>query len=829
MQKKIWKKESARQPNTGFSMITVIIAVAFAGIMALLVIYLAMANFQMKMTGLKSTDSFYTAEQALEEIRTGLQEDVAEAMSTAYTEVMEKYNQNVNDTDESMDVQRQNAYKTYFVNDLKERLKNSTDSTQYDMEKLRAYVDLDKKDSFDKDAESLVVTNPEGSAPIMNSSNTKGILLKNLKVIYVDAKGHASVIETDIRLSIPPLQFPTPSTLPDLMNMIVVANRGIVCEGGNLTKENQIEGSVYAGLLPENLGHATATSGIGKLSKNSILLKSGANLELSKGDRVVCQGKVSLQSQSEFSSGKEVTLWARGVDVTSAEVHLTGTTYLADDLTVEKGESSNVELSGEYYGYGNPDSAKASKNSAAYESEKSADLSSAIVINGKNTTLNLSGLEKLMLAGKSYISSSALPSKVTDANKNENDVITGESLTVKGTQAAYLLPASLLGADTDTASYQNPMSYSDYNAMMKAMNNQLQIKKNTQVAAFGNRTLSEIGVDADKPVQTVFYNDNTAKGGGFVYFYLNFTSDEKAAEFMQNYYSNNPTMKAAMDGYLSFYFNEDSGISLKDPTAYLRYVTNGNTLSYDGKTKNGKLDEASDATVSQKLKEEQTSYQNMWYALNRKMIGSYDLLKTEVKEDNEKNGITHDETDANRSVFDNLVNEKAMVQFVEKQDSTNKTYTFTASEEDGALQAIMAHNGISSSFQVMENGKKVSKTISGTNKTLVIDEEKAKKLRLVVCTGNVEISENVEFYGIIMAGGTITLKEGAKLVSSPLEAAKVFQAQVNNDNVSPQDFFWEGDKYVLGNSSSGDSEEDDKNRDVYQAKDYVGYENWKKK
>ncbi len=809
-------------------MITVIIAVAFAGIMALLVIYLAMSNFQMKMTRLKSTDSFYTAEQALEEIRTGLQEDVAEAMSTAYTEVMEKYNQSSKDADESMDIQRQNAYKTYFLNDLKERLKDSTDSTKYDMEKLRAYVDLDKEDSFDSETESLVVTNPEGKTPILNSDTAKGILLKNLKVIYVDAKGHASVIETDIRLSIPPLQFPTPSTLPDLMNMIVVANRGIVCEGGNLTKGNQIEGSVYAGLLPENPGKANTADGIGKLSKNSILLESGANLELSKGDRVVCQGKIALQSQSEFTSGKEVTLWAKGVDVTSAEVHLTGTTYLADDLTVEKGSGSNVELSGEYYGYGNPESAKASKNSQAYQSEKSADLSSAIVINGKNTTLNLSGLEKLMLAGKSYIASSEL-SGIGTQTTNESDVITGESLTVKGTQAAYLLPASLIGAEGDNTSYQNPMSYTDYSEMMKASSNQLKIKMDTQVSAFGNRTLNEIGVDADNPVQTVFYNDNTAKGGGFVYFYLNFTSDEKAAAFMQSYYNENPSLKTAMDSYLSFYFDKNSGITLNDPTAYLRYVTNGNTLSYDGTTASGKLDSASDAKISQKLKEEQTSYQNMWYALNRKMIGSYDLLKTEVKEDNEKNGITHDETDAKRSVFDNLVNEKALVQFVEKQDKTNKTYTFTASEEDGGLQAIMAHNGISSTFQIMENGNKVEKTIEGTNQTLVIDSQKAKKLRLVVCTGNVEISEDVEFYGIIMAGGTITLKEGAKLVSSPLEAAKVFQSQVNQDNVSPQDFFWEGDKYVLGNSSSSDSEDEKKNSDVYQAKDYVSYENWKKK
>ena len=67
----------------------------------------------------------------------------------------------------------------------------------------------------------------------MSAKNTEnnGVLLKNLKVIYVDEKGHAAIICTDIRLLVPEVQFPTPSTLPDLMNMIVVADKGIICEG----------------------------------------------------------------------------------------------------------------------------------------------------------------------------------------------------------------------------------------------------------------------------------------------------------------------------------------------------------------------------------------------------------------------------------------------------------------------------------------------------------------------------------------------------------------------------------------------------------------------
>ena len=53
--------------NRGFSLITVILAVAFIAILGLLVLYLALQNFRMKATDIKGKDSFYTAEQALEE------------------------------------------------------------------------------------------------------------------------------------------------------------------------------------------------------------------------------------------------------------------------------------------------------------------------------------------------------------------------------------------------------------------------------------------------------------------------------------------------------------------------------------------------------------------------------------------------------------------------------------------------------------------------------------------------------------------------------------------------------------------------------------------
>ena len=68
------KQQFFEKKDSGFSLITVMVSVSFIAIMGLLVLYLSLNNFQMKHTDIKGKDSFYTAEQALEEIRPYVEE-----------------------------------------------------------------------------------------------------------------------------------------------------------------------------------------------------------------------------------------------------------------------------------------------------------------------------------------------------------------------------------------------------------------------------------------------------------------------------------------------------------------------------------------------------------------------------------------------------------------------------------------------------------------------------------------------------------------------------------------------------------------------------------
>jgi len=795
------RRVDSRQYNKGFSLFTVIVSVAFVGILGMLVLYMAMSNFYMKITDLKGKDSFYTAERAIEEIKVGLQEEVGDAMSEAYIEVLETYNET--GTDKSQDESRQERFRNAFYPKLAQRIEKCL-GEKGGLQKR--YVDLKVEEN-----ETLIIVDPSLSVLDFETqkieANSK-VVLKNLKAIYVDSKGRASIIKTDIQLGIPNVKFATPSTLPDLMNMVVVANSGIVCETEKDSvnpKGIEMKGSIYAGLLKDD----TTVQEIGN-NNTSIWVKSNAQLNILSGDKLVCGGEINLANGSTFTSNSGVALWAKGLTMASANASLLGNTYFADDLTVASGSrSSKITIAGNYYGYGSVESAKQSYYEPEYKNKTDAELSSAIAINGKSTILDLSGVQKLMLAGKNYISA---PGKA---------VMTGESITVKGTQLAYLAPAEILGTDSDKSeNMHNPMTYEEY-LESDLVQNTVPVKWDAAVESWNGKTLRDIGVDESEPVQEVFYGDNSESSGGFVYFYLNFTNAGNAAKFMKEYYQENSDIKEQMDQYLSFYFQknanqENTGIYVKDSESYLLYVTNGNILSYDGSEEEGKLYNATYPEFSKRLIQDQISYQNMWCALNRKMITDYEKLNTEVRDPEDDTVLPHSEQDLNRTVFDNLVNERKVKDFVKNE--SDKKYQYP---KDDDARFIMCNNGTKT-----DNGE------AGTGKTLVITKDNEESLRLVVCTGDVEIAEDVNFKGIIMAKGKIILNPGARLEAAPVDAAKVFQEQLEDENfqeqnLKAQDFFWDGDQYVLGNTTDN-SQNTDKELSTYNLADCVTYANWKK-
>ena len=117
-----WKKS---RDNRGMSLVMVIGTVALVSILVVIVLSLSLMNIQMKSVYKKSADNFYDAEAAMDEIRTGLQQDVADAATTAYLSVMSQYS-----ASSYQDAVRQSTFRELYRKELKKKI-GQTDGNYY--------------------------------------------------------------------------------------------------------------------------------------------------------------------------------------------------------------------------------------------------------------------------------------------------------------------------------------------------------------------------------------------------------------------------------------------------------------------------------------------------------------------------------------------------------------------------------------------------------------------------------------------------------------------------------------------------------------------------
>ena len=93
-----------------------------------------------------------------------------------------------------------------------------------------------------------------------------------------------------------------------------------------------------------------------------------------------------------YGSSKRAEIWAGDIDIDklsdNSSLTIIGDMFIADDLEVT-GSNSTVSLFGTYTGFGKANDITGLKDSS-------------IAVNGKGTTLDLSGIEKLIIGGNAY-------------------------------------------------------------------------------------------------------------------------------------------------------------------------------------------------------------------------------------------------------------------------------------------------------------------------------------------------------------------------------------------------------------------------------------------
>ena len=226
---------------------------------------------------------------------------------------------------------------------------------------------------------------------------------------------------------------------------------------GNIGRETA-NSSVYSGIYVNGKGNVLNLQSDIISVNGCIAADNGAKID---GSRVSDNSNQTTQS---FLVAKNL-LTAAGSGDGSASILLNANFRISDDLEINAPDSK-VTLRGSYYGYSyaldEDNVMKTHLTSTAAGNQLSADRtkrhtnSSAILVNGKNSKLDLSGLDNLVVNGRSYID--LLSAQSSDEDKVV-DIETADSISVKSNQLTYRVQetapvnGSLKTLDTDGVNY----------------------------------------------------------------------------------------------------------------------------------------------------------------------------------------------------------------------------------------------------------------------------------------------------------------------------------------------------------------------------------------
>ena len=759
----------------------VVVAMAIVAVLAVTVLWIALMNLQMKVTDEKNTDNFYSAEGVLDQICTGLQGDISKAYSAGYTKVMENY------SDSSInEAGRQSNFAQEYLKSLKTSLEYDSTGMTFNMGKLIQYVDpklLEKKDNQPRAIIKSTNADVNGNGQLKVYQNR--VVLNGLRVEYTDEKGFKSIIETDISLGVPSMSFTASGGVPELFTYSLVGNEGLEITSGPNNKVN-LSGNLYAG-CKNAAGTGTSTTSV-TIPNNATLDVKDTSYMIAEGDievgdfagkdtATIKKNMAGVSNNSTLSVDSQCQLWTSNINVNGAKVNLDGMTYVADDMTL-KGTGSKVTLgknnknnNAKYVGFGN--------GGADKENPVAGD-SSAIIINGREASLDMSNIRELMLAGTAYINTQAIVNSSGVGTENSN-VPMGESISVKGDQIAYLVPPECIGtsgdgADAKSLYNKNPLSYKEYKDITATGQDQpryTEINANV-VSIKTGKALSAYLPESktiDNCIKKVFV-PSTDDNGGLVYYYVNLPTN-KAAEYYRDYFGADSDK---LNRYTKFYtdsiqVNEAASIY----TAGNYSIYDGNNLSLlKGIADGVDMDAQSDAL------------QRTYTALNSKLLTNYSDLPTNAE---------------SVSLFTNIVN------------NTN-------------LQKIVQNSGNKHIFETEYQGKKYQAIVINGDYTYG-EKDKSHNVDIIVATGDVTLND--DFTGTIVAKGRIIVNKkqceidnGTQELFKALLLEKVSDA---DDALHLYDVFMDGANY-LGNVSSFSNKKEADTKIDYAT--LITYQNWTK-
>ena len=814
-----------KRDDRGSAIVVVIIAMALIGILASAILWSSYMNYMIKLADIRNKNSFYSAETVMEQIMAGMQHEASAAITLSYQDVMKNWGNNHNPDDlYGSEEYRYHQFVTTYLDTL---VKNLTDPLKgtgfYSLKVLQDFVDDDLFTGVD-------VAEWESSSCRMELVNNASLVLYDVRVSYTDENDYVSIIHTDISIDVPKLVFYQNGSIDSLYEYSLIGNTGIRTEDGSGAA--LVDGSIYAG--------ADDVLGGGGITVNS-----ASSMTVKEGKLVISKGDISVKGPSAGFIVRDVPeygarVYAAGLNLENGTLSLDSKTYVSNDLILS-GNGSRATLTKEYYGYGSSVATGMTESEAVNTS-----LSSAIIINGRNATVDMSGVTRLLLAGRANIGQSLTTGPAGSGTPGgpagtSKAVLMGESIAVKSGQIAYLVPAECIGTlDGKTMVGQNPLNSkmaTDMDAYKDRYGTDFaEVDFNKPVYKLDNKTLSDFGVTDMTHIRKVYaqYNSADSENKTLAYYYLVMDKDQ-AAEYFEQYYNFN-TNKEAIDSYFKKY--AAGGIILGDHTSEnTQYTILGNSL------------------VSSALSD---SGVTLLKGMQQPVPGeSGDGDEGSEEGDDAEEGEQPDE--GYQEISDNafeMTNVKTEAEVIEFSESCAKTFaalttnlTEDASSVNPATQTVfnsiiredmlrdyLADNGGTVEF-VVNDGLTQLKAVLTNDDNYTVSDSKVRLLVAIdkddneedgITGGNVTVNAN--FTGLIIAQGEITVSGNTIAVNrDKMGTYKVLnQQRSETDPQTPMDFFVNGSG-ILAEEVTDASKVDETGILNIDLSEIVRYTNWIKK
>ncbi len=536
------KLDKIRKDDSGSAFIFVVIGVMFVSIVGATVLSVATNYVTTVIVDHYSTDNFYQTEGYLSEIRSGIEEIAGKANEKAYLEVVEHY------TSPKMTSQMKTIYGKKYLTGIVRKLNHDAlvpTETSAEIKDIESKPAADSTVTTDWEQLSMdlikkMSTNPGTLGSTYGTNDLRYrfeydkdekelyLVIRGLIIKYTDETGYRSSVKTDIRIGVPDYAFEGNRTYEELKHYISISDDILRVDTDNHSSDAAVSGNVYSGTA-KKMESPNDDEGSGiqihprtKAVFHSKRIISRGNLNIFSGADVKMSGLSGPASIGE--------LWLKNIVVRkpspavggamTSNVNINDNAYILDDTSIED-DNATVNLGGNYYGYSyNRDNSDTTEGNASLRS----DYSSAILINGRNTTLTSNGLTKLILAGRTFVQRNE---KLADGTYQESvdDIMMGESLAVRSNQIAYLVPEEFI------LDGHNPLVGAEVGDDTDARNK-------VNIAALKSLAVGNEGktmADFLKPGEEITANYNNS--GQYVYLYLNFKSEVAANEYFSCYYN----------------------------------------------------------------------------------------------------------------------------------------------------------------------------------------------------------------------------------------------------------------------------------------------------